>query len=216
MDLGKWCEEVCNNYMLFGKAIVVVEAILEDSGKLDVGLDHNHIWSEIIWGRREVRRRERYKCRVDGKLDWEEYQEAVEEAFIGWDEEVRELEKGLGGGIVKEVWSMWKVIAAAEKGIGRKKVTERSEGWWLEDVERLIVIRKKVTERSEGWWSEDVERLIVIRKMMCRKLREERKRRVGVVTLSQLWKNYRRTRKEVKKSYHEREEGIEEENSEED
>ena len=25
----------------------------------------------------------------DGKLDWEEYQEAVEEAFIGWEEKVR-------------------------------------------------------------------------------------------------------------------------------
>ena len=25
----------------------------------------------------------------DGKLDWEEYQEAVEEVFIGWEEEVR-------------------------------------------------------------------------------------------------------------------------------
>ena len=24
-----------------------------------------------------------------GKLDWEEYQEAVKEAFIGWEEEVR-------------------------------------------------------------------------------------------------------------------------------
>ena len=38
-------------------------------------------------------RRERYKWRMDGKLDWEEYQEAVEEVFIGWDEEVRELKR---------------------------------------------------------------------------------------------------------------------------
>ena len=74
------------------------------------------------------------------------------------------------------MWSRWseKVIATAEKGIGRKKVTER----------------------SEGWWSEDVERLIVIRKVTCRKLREARKRRVGVVTLSQLCENYRIARKE--------------------
>ncbi len=33
---------------------------------------------------------------------------------------------------------------------------------------------------------EDVERLIVIREMMCRKLMEPRKRRVGAVTLSEL------------------------------
>ncbi len=45
-----------------------------------------------------------------------------------------------------------------------------------------------------------MERLIVIRKITCRKLREARKRRLGVVTLSQLWENYGRTRKEVKKA----------------
>ena len=36
--------------------------------------------------------------------------------------------------------------------------------------------------------------------MTCRKLREARQRRVGGVTLSQLWENYRRARKEVKKA----------------
>ena len=85
-------------------------------------------------------RREQYKWRVAGKLDWEKYQEAVEEVFIGWEEEVMELEQELGGRTF-EVWSRWKVIATVEKGIGSKKVTERSEGWWSEDVERLTVIR---------------------------------------------------------------------------
>ncbi len=41
----------------------------------------------------------------DGKLDWEECQEAVEEVFIGWEEEVRELEQELVGGIVEDVCS---------------------------------------------------------------------------------------------------------------
>ena len=106
------------DYMLFGKAIIAVEMVVEDSGKLDVGSDHNLIWSEV------VRRRERYKWRLDGKLDWEEYQEAVEEVFIGWEEEVRELEQELGGGIVEEAGNRWKekVIAVAEKEIGRKKL----------------------------------------------------------------------------------------------
>ena len=45
-----------------------------------------------------------------------------------------------------------------------------------------------------------MERLVVIRKMACRKLREARKRRVGVFALSQLRENYRRARKEVKKA----------------
>ena len=64
--------------------------------------------------------------------------------------------------------------------------------------------------------SEDVERLIVIRKMTCGRLREAKQRRVGEATLSQLWEDYRRSRKEVKKSYIEREEGIEAEDNEED
>ena len=80
------------DYMLFGKAIEVVE-VLEDSGKFDVGSDHNLIWSEVIWGRREVRRRERYKWRVYGKLDWEDYQAAIEKVFIEWKEEVGSINK---------------------------------------------------------------------------------------------------------------------------
>ncbi len=89
------------DYMLFGKAIEVVEMVVEDLGKLDVGSDHNLIWSKVIWGWREVRRRAQYKWRVDCKLDWEEYQEAVEEVLIGWGEEVRELEQELEGGILE-------------------------------------------------------------------------------------------------------------------
>ena len=100
MDLGRWCEEVCNRLHVVGKAIEVV-VVVEDSGKLDVGSDHNVIWSKVIWGRREVRRRDRYKWRVDCKLDWTEYQETVEEVFIGCEEEVGELKQELGGGIVE-------------------------------------------------------------------------------------------------------------------
>ena len=33
-----------------------------------------------------MQRRERYEWKVDGKLDWVEYQEAIEEVFIGWEE----------------------------------------------------------------------------------------------------------------------------------
>ena len=55
-----------------------------------------------------MRRRERYKWRLNGKLDLEEYQEAVEEVFIGGEEEVRELEQELGARIVEEAWSRWK------------------------------------------------------------------------------------------------------------
>ena len=42
------------DYMLFWKAIEVVEMVVEVTGKLDMGSDHNLIWSEAIWRRREV------------------------------------------------------------------------------------------------------------------------------------------------------------------
>ena len=91
--------------MLFGKAIEVVEMVVEYSGKLGVGSDHNLIWSDVILERIAVRRRVQYRWRVDGKLGWEECQEAVEEVFIGLEEEVRELKQELGGELVEEVWS---------------------------------------------------------------------------------------------------------------
>ena len=40
---------------------------------------------------------------MDDKLDWEECQEAVEVVFIGLEEEVREHEQELGGGLVEDV-----------------------------------------------------------------------------------------------------------------
>ena len=48
MDLGKWSGESLIDYMLFGKAIKVVETVVEDSGMLDVGSDHNLTWSRVI------------------------------------------------------------------------------------------------------------------------------------------------------------------------
>ena len=60
---GRWtCEggvtKSVIDYMLIGKAIVV-DMVVEDSGKIDMGSHHNLIWSEVISGRREVGRRER-------------------------------------------------------------------------------------------------------------------------------------------------------------
>ena len=49
------------DYMLFGNAIKIVEMVVENSGKLDVGSDHKLVRSKVIWERRELGRRERYK-----------------------------------------------------------------------------------------------------------------------------------------------------------
>ena len=56
------------DYMLFGKGLGVIKMVVEDSGNLHIGSDHNLIWVEVVWGRTEVDvRRERYKWRMDGK-----------------------------------------------------------------------------------------------------------------------------------------------------
>ena len=36
------------DYMLFGKALEVVDKVIENLGKLDAGSDRNLIWSEVI------------------------------------------------------------------------------------------------------------------------------------------------------------------------
>ena len=113
---GRWTWESCVrksviDYMLFGKAIEVVEMVVEDSGKLDVGSDHNPIWREVIWGRREVRR----ESGINGEWMVSEtggISGGSREVFIRCEEEVRELEQETGRGMV-EMWSRWK-----EKVIG--------------------------------------------------------------------------------------------------
>lgn len=63
---------------------------------------------------------------MDGKQDWEEYQHAVQEEFLDWEEK---LEK-LAGSRENERWleGVWKVWKAAEMGIGKKEVNEHSKG----------------------------------------------------------------------------------------
>ena len=48
-------------------------------------------------------RREWFKWRMDGRLDWEHYQEAVEEEFIGWEQEVRVIGEVKEGYLIEEV-----------------------------------------------------------------------------------------------------------------
>ena len=86
---GRWTGESVEkksviDYML-RKGLDVIKMVIEDSGNLDIGSDHNLIWDEVVWGRTEVKvRREQFKWRVDGRLVWEHYQEAVKEESIGW------------------------------------------------------------------------------------------------------------------------------------
>ena len=51
--VGRWTWESGEkkslmNYMLLGKGLGVIKMVVEDSGNLDIGSDHNLIWSEVV------------------------------------------------------------------------------------------------------------------------------------------------------------------------
>ena len=71
----------------------------------------------------------------------------------------------------------------------RKCLSSRRERNWKE----------KMMERSEEWWLDEDERLIDARTVACRKLRGARKRGEEEGILEQLWDNYRRKTKGVKR-----------------
>ena len=51
------------------------------------------------------------------------YQEAVEEEFIGWEQEVRVIDEVREGCLIKEIWCRQKEksLTPAEKGIGKER-----------------------------------------------------------------------------------------------
>ena len=52
-----------------------------------------------------MKREERLKWRVDGRSSWNDFQEAVEEEFQGWEAWVREREvRVVGEELVERVW----------------------------------------------------------------------------------------------------------------
>jgi len=73
---------------------------------------------------------DRYKWRVDGKCDWQDYQDAVVTEFVDWEKQLQELNQKLEGEELAEAaWEVWMkgVITAAERGIG--KISENLKGW---------------------------------------------------------------------------------------
>ena len=126
---------------------------------------------------KEMRREERFKWRVDGRSSWDEFQEAIEEEFQGWEAWVRDVEiREVGEELVERVWGEWKtkVISAAERRIGKKRISELSKDWWSKEVEEAIQTRREA----------------------CKRLRQARRRGKGV---NECWKTYREKRRQVKK-----------------
>ena len=107
------------------------------------------------------------KSNVDGKIEWEEYQQLVMEGFRGREEHMEVLWMGKDRESVEQIWELWChiVLQAAEIGIGKKKLTERSKDWWSREIEEAI----------QSW------------KVSCRKLREARSGNVGDESLLRQW-----------------------------
>ena len=106
--------------------------VIEDEGETELGSDHNLMWCVVRHEKAEkVTQEERYKWKVDGRQDWEDYQQAVQEEFSDWEEKLRELAKSREQERwVEGAWELWKakMFKAADRRIGKKKVTERSKG----------------------------------------------------------------------------------------
>ena len=61
--VGRWTGESGEkksviDYMLFGKGLDVIKMVVEDSGNLDIGSDHNLIRGKVVWERTEAEVRE--------------------------------------------------------------------------------------------------------------------------------------------------------------
>ena len=136
------------------------------------------IWGVFKVGNpKEMRREERFKWRVDGRSSWDEFQEAIEEEFQGWEAWVRDMEiREVGEELVERVWGerKTKVMSAVERGIGKKRISVLSKDWWSKEVEEAIQTRREA----------------------CKWLRQAR-RRGGAV--NECWKTYREKRRQVKK-----------------
>ena len=95
----------------------------EDSEELNLGSDYNLIWCKVRTGiLAEGTSDPRLKWKVDGKIEWKEYQQLVIEGFRGWEEHMEVY--GWEG--TKKVYNKSRNsgdIWAAEIGIGKKKLT---------------------------------------------------------------------------------------------
>ena len=124
----------------------------------------------------------RLKLKIDGRSNWDEYHNLVEDELEGWRSSVEGLQEGES--VVEQVWLAidWKErvtrACAADKGIGKKKPLQGSKNWWCSEVEEAIEARKKV----------------------CKKLRYAREREGPESScLKQLWEEYKQKRKSAKR-----------------
>ena len=119
--------------------------MVEDSGELNLRSDHNLIWCEVRTYRLEEGTSDPHlKWMIDGKIEWEKYQQLVIEDFRGWEEHMEVLWMGTNRESVQQIWKLWRhiVLLAVVIGIGKKKLMDRSRGWWSPGIEAAIQAQK--------------------------------------------------------------------------
>ena len=80
------------DYISPSRGLVMDRMVVEVSGELNLGSYHNLIWCEVRTGRLEEGTSDpRLKWKVDGKIEWNEYQQLVMEGFRGWEEHMAVL-----------------------------------------------------------------------------------------------------------------------------
>ena len=90
---GRWtweCGEKRSviDYILVSTEVNVHRMEIEDEGAMELGPDHNLFWCVVRQSKAEKVIQEKWK--VDGRQDWEEYQHAVQEEFLDWEEKLVE------------------------------------------------------------------------------------------------------------------------------
>ena len=115
--------------------------MVEDSGELNLGSDHNLIWcEEVRTGRLEEGMSDPcLKWKVDGKIEWEEYQQLVMDSFRVWEEHLEVLWMGKDRKCT-QIWELWRhiVLWATEIGIGKKKLADKFKSLWSREIEAAI------------------------------------------------------------------------------
>ncbi len=188
---GKWTwsnadKQSTIDYMLINREDEhhVTRMTVDDTGQMDVGSDHCVLELELKIGRPAYTKEEeaRWKWKVDGKEDWDDYQSAVSEQMKGWERWVREAAANSTNNTetAEIVWEEWKrrANAEAEIGIGQKRV---------------------VAARAKSWWDGEVAKAIEERRRACRSLRRAQRQRGSRETLGRAWEEYKTKRREVKR-----------------
>ncbi len=93
------------DYIQLSRGLVSDRMMVEDSGELNLGSNHNLIRCEVRTDRLEEGTSDpRLKWMVDGKIEWEGYQELMIEDFRRWAEHIAVLWMGKDRGSVQQLW----------------------------------------------------------------------------------------------------------------